>query len=186
MAVPVEDGQGDVFGSAALALADLANHFADRLVEAEQVRELGGAGQLLHVDAGAGIEHRAALGQGDHREGATETAGGQGRSFERVDRDVDHRRAAVADLLAVVEHRRFVLLAFADDHDAVHRNGVEQDAHGIDRGAVGGELVTPSDPPGEAARAADSVTRTSSRARLRSGFDPDRTSCEITLMAGRL
>ena len=57
-------------------------------------------------------------------------------------------RAAVADLLAVEEHRRFVLLALADHDDAVHRDRVEHEAHRVDRGAVGGDLVAAPDPAG--------------------------------------
>src|SRR5690606_37253936 len=52
--------------------------------------------------------------------------------------------------------------------------------------APSAEFLSPRPTHRDAARAADSVTRTSSRARLRSGFDPDRTSCEITPMRGRL
>ena len=59
---------------------------------------------------------------------------------------MSHGGAAVADLLAVEEHRRFVLLALADDDDAVHRDGVEDEAHRVDRGAVGGVLVAPAHP----------------------------------------
>ena len=69
-------------------------------------------------------------------------------AVDRVDGDVDLRRRAVADALAVVEHRRFVLLALADDDDAVHRHGVEHDAHGVDRGAVGAVLVAAAHPAG--------------------------------------
>ena len=49
-------------------------------------------------------------------------------------------------LLAVVEHRRLVLLALADDDDAVHLDGVEHVAHGVDGGLVGGDLVAAADP----------------------------------------
>ena len=44
-------------------------------------------------------------------------------------------------MLAVVEHRRLVLLALADHDDAVHRDGVEHVAHRVDGGLVGGDLV---------------------------------------------
>ena len=54
--------------------------------------------------------------------------------------------AAVADVLAVVEHRRFVLLALADDDDAVHRDGGQDGAHRVDGRAVGTELVAAADP----------------------------------------
>ena len=68
---------------------------------------------------------------------------------------------------------------------AVHRHRVEQQAHGVDGGAVGG-LLLPLPTQRAAARAAASVTRTSSRARLRSGLVPERWSCESTLTRRRL
>ena len=61
-------------------------------------------------------------------------------------------RAAVADVLAVVEHRRFVLLALADHDDAVHRDRAEHEAHRVDRGAVGGVLVAATGPAGRGDR----------------------------------
>ena len=51
---------------------------------------------------------------------------------------------AVADLLAVVEHRRLVLLALADHHQAVHRDRLQHVAHAVDGGLVGGLLVAAS------------------------------------------
>ena len=104
------------------------------------------AGHLLHVDARAGVEHAAALGQRDHGQRARHAARGQPRALERVDRDVDLGRAAVADLLAVVEHRGLVLLPLADHHDAVHRHRVQREAHRVDGGLVGGLLVAAPDP----------------------------------------
>ena len=104
------------------------------------------ARDLLHVDAGARVEHAAALGQRDHRERARHAPRGQPRALQRVDRDVDLGRAAVADLLAVVEHRRLVLLALADHDDAVHRHGVQREAHRVDGGLVGRLLVAAADP----------------------------------------
>jgi hypothetical protein len=44
-------------------------------------------------------------------------------------------------VLAVVEHRRLVLLALADHHDAVHVHGVQHRVHPVDRRLVGGLLV---------------------------------------------
>jgi hypothetical protein len=51
------------------------------------------------------------------------------------------RRAAVADLLAVEEHRRFVLLTFPDDHSAVHRHRTEDVMHSVDGRLIRGDLV---------------------------------------------
>ena len=133
-------------GLAALALGDLADHVLERIVEADQVGGAGAGRDLLHVDAGARVEHRAARREGDHRQGGGHPARGQGRPLERVDGDVDHGRAAVADLLAVVEHRRLVLLALADHDDAVHRDRVEHQPHRVDGGAVGALLLAAADP----------------------------------------
>ena len=62
-------------------------------------------------------------GERDHRQGVRHPVRGQARALERVDGDVDVRQRAVADVLAVVEHRRLVLLALADHDDAVHMEG---------------------------------------------------------------
>jgi hypothetical protein len=78
-------------------------------------------GDLLHVDGGAGEEHRPALGHRDHRDRARLAESGQARPLEWIDRDVHFGAFAVADLLAVVEHRRLVLLPLADHDDAAHR-----------------------------------------------------------------
>ena len=54
-------------------------------------------------------------------------------------------RRAVADLLAVVEHRGLVLLALTDDDDTVHRDRAEHVTHAVDGGLVGGLLVAGAD-----------------------------------------
>ena len=72
---------------------------------------------------------------------------------------------AVADLLAVVEHRRLVLLALADHDDALHRDRVDHQAHQVDGRLVGGDLVAATDP-----------ARGAHRRRLR---DPDELESEV-------
>ena len=101
---------------------------------------------LVHVDRSAGEEHRAALGDGHHRDRALLAERGEPRPFQRVHGDIDGRAHLVPDLLAVVEHRRFVLLALADDDDAVHGDGVEHPAHAVHCRLVGGDLVATADP----------------------------------------
>src|SRR5207248_4089520 len=73
--------------------------------------------------------------------------GGQRRAVDRIYGNVAFRTIAVADFLAVVKHRRFVLLAFTDDDDALHRHGRHELPHGIHRGCVGTVLVAAADPP---------------------------------------
>ena len=67
--------------------------------------------------------------------------GGQRGAVDGVDGEVDLRPGAVADVLAVVEHRRFVLLTLADDDGAAHGDRVQHRAHGVDRGLVDDLLV---------------------------------------------
>ncbi len=111
-----------------------------------QVGDVVAAGHLLHVEARPGVEHRAALRERDDRERVGLALGAQRRPLQRVDGDVDLRRRAVADALAVVEHRGLVLLALADDHDAVHRDGRHHVPHRVDGRLVGGVLVAAPDP----------------------------------------
>ena len=146
MAGPVEHDHTVTSPTLPLALGDQLQGLGQRPVEVEQVGDLLAAGHLFHVDAGAGVEHRAALGKGDHGQGAGHAERAEAGSLERVDGDVDDRRAAVADLLAVEEHRRLVLLALADHDDAVHRDRVEDEAHRVDGRLIGGDLVAAADP----------------------------------------
>ena len=55
-------------------------------------------------------------------------------------------RAAGADLLADIQHRRLVHLALADHHGAFDGDLVERLAHRLDRGAVGLVLLAETDP----------------------------------------
>ena len=105
-------------------------------------------GDLLHVGDALPAEHRAALGQRDDGDGVGQALGEQGGAVDRVHGDVGLGRQAVADPLAGVEHRRLVLLALADDDDAVHVDGVQGEAHGVDGGLVGGDLVALAHPAG--------------------------------------
>ena len=141
-----------ISGPPALRLGHARDVLARRRVDVDGVDRLGAGRDLVHVDGGTGEEHRPALGDGDHRDRVGLALGRQARSLEWVDRDVHGRPVAVADLLAVEEHRRLVLLALADHDDAGHRDGVEDYAHAVDRSLVGGLLVAPADPPARAER----------------------------------
>jgi hypothetical protein len=145
MAVAVEDHRGDVLDPLALGLRDRVQVGLHRGVEVDDVTGLRTHRDLVHVDAGARVEHGAALGERDHRDGVVAPERGERRAVDRVDRDVAGR-AAGADLLAVEQHGRLVLLALTDHHHALHRHGVEHEAHGVDRGAVGAVLVAPTQP----------------------------------------
>jgi hypothetical protein len=102
---------------------------------------------LVHVDGGARVEHRPPLGERYHRERVRLADRGQACPVDRVHGDVARGTLAVAHRLAVVEHRRFVLLALADHDDAVHRDRIDHQAHRVHGGLVGADLVTAPDPP---------------------------------------
>ena len=125
---------------------------ADRRVDVDDVGALGPDDQLLHVEDGAGVVHGAPLGDREHRDGVRHALGGQGRAVDRVDGDVALGPDAVADALAVEEHRGVVLLALADDDDAVHRDAPDELAHGVDGDAVGAVLVAAAHPAGRGHR----------------------------------
>ena len=80
----------------------------------------------------------------EHGDGVRLAGGAEVRALERIDGDVhggqraprELRLRAHADLLADVEHRRFVALTFADDDRAVDRDRVERLAHRLDRDLV--------------------------------------------------
>ena len=148
MAVALEDDDGEIVHVDALRLRDALEVLGRRRVDVDGVRALGPDGDLVHVQRGPREEHRPPLGDRDHRDGVRHPERRQARALERVDRDVDLRPGAVADLLAVVEHRRLVLLPLADHDDAAHGDGVDHQPHRVDRGLVGGVLVAAPDPAG--------------------------------------
>ena len=138
-------------------------------VEVEQVGDLLAAGHLLHVDARARVEHRPLLGERDHRERARHAQRAQARALERVDGDVDRRRRAVADVLAVVR-------ASAPRPSRPRRSRRRRPCGSSPRTACmpstaawSAAILSPRPTQRAACSAAASVTRTSSRARLRSG-----------------
>ena len=143
---PVEQHDGHVGGRDALGLGDLVDVLGDGVADVDDVGGLGAGDELLHVEDRGRVVHRAARRDGQHRDRVVHALGGQGRAVDRVDRDVALGAGAVADLLAVVEHRGVVLLALADDDDAVHADGGDHHAHRVDGHAVGAVLVARARP----------------------------------------
>ena len=144
--VAVEDRHGQVSDLHPARRGDVAQVVLDRGRDVDRPAPPRPHGDLLHVDARARVEHRAAAGDRDHRQGVGLAPRDQAGAVDRVDRHVDGGRAAGAEVLAVVEHRRLVLLPLADHDDAVEVDRVEHQAHRVDGGPVGGVLVAPADP----------------------------------------
>ena len=146
MAVALEHDDAHVGHAPALGLRDGLHVLGRRCVDVDRVDRVRADRDLVHVDRRAREEHRAALGDRDHGDRVRLAERRQAGALERVDGDVDRRASPLADVLAVVEHRRLVLLAFADHDDAVHHDGVEHRAHAVDRRLVGSDLVAAPDP----------------------------------------
>ena len=131
-----------------LALARLRDVFGRRGVDVDDAVGIAGAdGDLVHVDVGR-EQQAALLGDRDDGERVGQVLGADRRAFERIERDVDLRALAGADLLADIEHRRLVALALADHDRALDGEAVELRAHGVDRDLVGGLLVAAPAQPG--------------------------------------
>ena len=110
-------------------------------VDVDDVLGRGPDGDFVHVEDLDRHVHRAAAGHRDNGDGAREALREQRRAVDWVDGDVELGVGAVADDFAVVEHRRFVLLALADYDDAFHGDALQRVAHGVDRGLVDQLLV---------------------------------------------
>ena len=91
------------------------------------------------------MKERAALGRGDHRDRPVAALRRKRRAVDWIHRDVHLRPVAGPDVLADVQHRRFVFFAFADDDDAVDVDFTQHAAHRIDRGLVDGVLIAAPD-----------------------------------------
>ena len=153
VAGPVQDAHRQVGHRQALGLGDLADVLADRGGDVDGVDGVGPDGDLVHVEHRRRVEHGAALGHRQHRDRVGQALAHQRRAVDRVDREIAVRPVAVADLLAVVEHRRVVLLALADHHDAAHRHRVDQLTHRVDGRAVAALLVAAAYPAARRHRA---------------------------------
>ena len=134
-------------GLTALGLGHLVDVLGHRVADVDDVGGLGAGDQLLHVEDGRRVVHRAAGRDGEDGDGVGHPLGGQRGAVDRVDGHVALGPLAGADLLAVEQHRGVVLLALADHDRAAHADGGDQHPHRVDRDAVGAVLVALAHPP---------------------------------------
>ncbi len=147
MARAIEHAHDDFRRLDALGGGERLHVFGGRLVEIDHAIGIARADRdLVHIDVGR-VEQAAVFGNRQYRERVGAGFGGDGGAFERVERDVDARRACVAqsDLLADVQHRGLVALALADDDLAVDIQRVQRRAHGVDGQLVSLFLVAATD-----------------------------------------
>ena len=168
---PIEDAGHDLADRHALGLGQRVEIIGRRRIEIDDVFGIAGAdGDLVHVHIGR-VQQAAPLGDREHGERVRHGLGADRRAFERIDGDVDFRAFAGADLLADVEHRRFVHLAFADDDGASDLDAAEL-RRMASTAALSAAFSLPRPRSCAAAIAAASVTRASSSTRMRSRPGP--------------
>ena len=148
VARPVEDYCLEVVDVLAPRLGHLSEVVVDRRVEGDGPRRLRAHGDLVHVDQFAGGVHGPTLGHDEHGKGSGPAFCCETGPVNRIDGHVHLGTRPAPHSLAVVEHRRVVLLTLSDDDDPVDVEGGEMGAHGVDRGSVDGVLVPASLPTG--------------------------------------
>ena len=133
---PVQHRDDDLVDGLAERLREQPDVLADGQADVDDADAGGTGDELVHVEDGRRVEHRAVVRDRDDRERVVAPGRRERGPVDRVDGDVALRTAAVADVLAVEQHRRFVLLALADHDRAVEVDGGEERPHRVDRRAV--------------------------------------------------
>ena len=144
VARPVENHHADVVDRLLERVGDRFEVIAHRRVDVHVRRGLGTDREFLHIRIRR-VQQAAAFGDRHHGDRVRKAVGDEIRAFDRIDGDVD-LLAAAAELLADVQHRRFVAFAFADDDSAGDLHVAERLAHLFDRRAVGGVALAATHP----------------------------------------
>src|SRR5205823_15119756 len=85
---PVEDAHGHIGDAGLLHLCDPAQIFAYPRIDVDDIGAVLADRELLHVEDRARVEHRPALGDGQHGHRVGHAFGHQGGPVDRVDRHV--------------------------------------------------------------------------------------------------
>ena len=139
---PVQNRHGEVGYLPVNVPRDGTQSVGDRSVKINLPSHRGRNNQLLHVDRWPRIEHGAARRHAQHADRVRKALGGERGAIDWVNRNVQVGTGAVADLLAIEQHRRFVFLSLSDYHDTVHPNRSEHRAHGVHGSLINLFLVT--------------------------------------------
>ena len=143
----IEHDHDEIVDVAAEAARNRLQVVRHRRIEADGILRAGPDDELFHVEIG-GVQQTAALGRREHGDRVGGAGRAEVRAFQRIDGDVDFGaarrprgrailRVRHADLLADVQHRRFIALALADHDRAVDRHRVHDPPHRLDGDLVG-------------------------------------------------
>ncbi len=172
----VEHHHRHAAGLGSLALGDPLDDGRERLVEREEVGDVGAARELLHVDAWAGIEHRAPARRARSRRARracpwrTASCPRAGPPRYRPSAGCRRRSARRCRASGASSFSPSPITTMPSIGTVSSRRRIASTA------AWSAASLSPRPVQRAAASAAASVTRTSSSARLRSGFVESRTS----------
>ena len=106
-----------------------------------------GRHELLHVEGGRGVHHRAARRDGENGKRVGLTSREVTRTLNRVHGDIGLERCArAAEPLAARRLGGFALPGFADHHHRVDIDAGKRDKHGIERSTTAVHAVAAADP----------------------------------------
>jgi hypothetical protein len=142
----VEDQDRQVARRLAQRGGDALHDALGVLAQIDRVAGCSAHDELVHVVPRARRPQLALAGHADRRQRAGQLVRAEVGALDRIDGDVKARARVGADLLAVEEHRRVVLLTFADDDDPAARDVAEHVAHRLRGGAVGCLAVAAAGP----------------------------------------
>ena len=135
-----------------LSLRNTANVLADRQAEINRIRGLRAGHELIHVEHCRRVVHRPAFSNSHHGQRIVQALRRQTGAVDRVNRNIGFGAVTGTHVLAVEQHRGFILLALTDHHDTVEINGREHRTHRIDSRAVCPVLVAVANPRGRCDR----------------------------------
>ena len=144
MAGTVEHAHDDVGRLHALRPGNRLHVLGRRLFQADHVLGIARSdGDLVHVDVRC-VQQATFFRRRQHGQRVRPCLGGDGRAFQRIERDVDLWSGAgrAAHFFADVEHGCLVPLALTDHHGAVDLQRIEAFAHGFHGGGIGSLLVS--------------------------------------------
>jgi hypothetical protein len=157
----IEDRNSQVLNVDVLGLSQGLEVLSWRTIEIDYAAADDAARNLIHISVRA-AQQFAALGERYARQSVRAAGGGDKRTFERIDCDIDFGASSGANDLAAIEEVGLALFALADELSALRI------ASQALRSAIRSSPLPMNLPT---ARADDSVARTTSSARLRSTQD---------------
>ena len=136
MARAIKDHHGQIFGANILRFGHGVDVPLHGLVNVDSADCFWANSNLFHVEDCGRVIHGSALCSRNDGDGVGAAFCHQTGTVDWVYGDIHGGTLAGAYLFAVKEHGGLILFALTNDNDAVHRYGIDELAHGVDRRAI--------------------------------------------------